>query len=102
MHHHDIRQPRNACDGCNGANEVKLQLSIERRIDSMIHTDEEQRMTVRRLIDDRLSRDIASGPRTVLHDEGLSELFREPLRLQSSQNVTDSARRKADDNPHRT
>ena len=65
MHHHDIRQPRNARDGRNVASEIKLQLFIERRIDGVVHTDEEQRMTVRRRIDDRLrSRDIASGPGT--------------------------------------
>jgi hypothetical protein len=61
----------NARDGRDIANKIETQLLVERRVDDVVRTDDEQGVAVRWCADDRLGTDIATCPRPVLNDEGL-------------------------------
>ena len=64
-----------AATGGDVAEEIEVELIVERRVDRVEATDQEQRVTVGRRFHDRLGTDIAGGTRPVFDDEWLAEPF---------------------------
>src|SRR5262249_61211662 len=79
MDHHHKRHDHNAGDRRDVADEIEVELVIERRVTSVRRGREKERMPVWSRTDDRLGGDIAvrSGP--VLDDKWLAEPLREAL-----------------------
>ena len=100
--HHDQRRADDACDGHNVAREVEIELVVERRIDRVSVSDQEQRIAVRCRAHNNLSADIAISASPILDDELLAEPLRKPLPHQASCDVSRAARRVADDQMHRS
>src|SRR5262245_21838282 len=78
MHHHNQRQADDACDRRGVAEEDKIELVIERRIDWTRHVGLEKRMAVRGCAHDHFGADIAAATRAVFYDELLAKSLREP------------------------
>jgi len=47
IYHHDVGHDNNAGDGRDVADEIEIQLVIERRVDRVVSTDQQQRVAVR-------------------------------------------------------
>ena len=92
---HDARDRRDVAD------EIEIELVVERRVDRVRRADQEERVAVRRRAHDRLGGDIAAGARPVLDDEWLAEPLRQPLTDQAREDVGRAAGGKADDDAHR-
>ena len=80
-HADDARDRRDVAD------EIEIELVVERRVDRVRRIDQEQRVAVRRRTHDRLGADIAAGARPVLDDEWLAEPLRQPLTHQAREDV---------------
>ena len=80
-HADDARDRRDVAD------EIEIELVVERRVDRVGRTDQEERIAVRRRTHDRLGGDIAAGARPVLDDELLAEPLRQPLTDQARDDV---------------
>src|SRR5271154_5842975 len=63
------------CDGRNVANEVETELFIERRIDRVPRSGQEERIAVRWCLHHCLSADIPDSAGTTLDDKLLTEAF---------------------------
>src|SRR5262245_30188751 len=101
MHRHDVRHVVQGRDRRDVADEIEIELVVERRVDRVKSTDQEQRVAVGRGTHDRLSGDIAAGARTVLDDERLTEPLREPLTYQARRDVRTASGREANNDAHR-
>ena len=101
MYHHDKGAADDARDRRDVADEIEIELVVERRVDRVRRTDQEERVAVRRRTHDRLGGDIAAGARPVLDDEWLAEPLRQPLTHQAREDVVRAAGGKADDDAHR-
>ena len=86
-HHHDARCERNARDRDNIADEIEIELFIERCIDDCGRDDEEERVSVGRRAYGHFGTDIGTRARTVLDHERLVEPLREPLAHQAHDDV---------------
>jgi hypothetical protein len=84
---HGKRRPDHSCDRGDIANEIELEIVVEGRVDRIICTGYEKRITVGQSAYDRLGADIAAKARPVLDDEGLSEPLRQPLTDQTRGDV---------------
>src|SRR6185437_12820857 len=73
------------------SNEIEIKFVVERRIDRVRGTDQEERVAVRRRAHDRLSGDIAACARPVLDDEWLAKPLRQPLTDQTREDVVRAA-----------
>ena len=80
-HAADARDRRDVAD------EIEIELVVERRVDRVRRSDQEERVAVRRRAHDRLGADIAAGARPVLDDELLAEPLRQPLTDQARDDV---------------
>src|SRR5215469_7596667 len=80
---------------------MEIQLVVERRVDRLCRTDNEQRVAVRRCAHDRLGADVSASARPVVDDKLLAETLRQPLTDQARRDVTCAARGKADNDAHR-
>src|SRR5262249_54191480 len=67
--HHDVRGAPNAGDGRYFADEIEIELLVERRVHRVRQPDKQERIAVRRCPDDAFGADIATGARSVLNDE---------------------------------
>ena len=76
-----------ARDRSDVADEIEVELVVERRVDRVRRADQEERIAVRRRAHDRLGADIAAGTRAVFDDEWLAEPLRQPLSDQPRDNV---------------
>ena len=85
--HHDEGRADDARDRRDVADEIEIELVVERRVDRVRRQDQEQRIAVRRRAHDRLGADIAAGARPVLDDEWLAEPLRQPLTHQARDDV---------------
>ena len=47
IHHHDVRRAHDACDRRDVADEIEIELVVERRVDRVRRTDQEKRIAVR-------------------------------------------------------
>jgi hypothetical protein len=86
------------------ANEIEIEVAIERGADCSRRADHEQRIAVRLRIHDHLGSNIAASTRPVLDDEGLTQTRGQPLSYQARGDVGRAAGGKADDQaywPHR-
>ena len=92
---HDARDRRDV------ANEIEVELVVERRVDGVRRSDQEQRVAVRRRVHDHLGPDIAAGARPIFDDELLAEPLRQPLAHQARDDVGRAAGGIADDDVHR-
>ena len=97
IYHHDKGAADEARDRRDVADEIEIEFVVERRIDRVRRTDQEERVAVRRRAHDRLGGDIAAGARPVLDDEWLAEPLRQPLTDQAREDVVRAAGGKADD-----
>src|SRR5262245_16188399 len=70
------------------ADEVEIELIVERGIDCVCHIDQEKRVSVGGCTHNSLRANIVASTRAVVDDEWLAELLREPL--------TEQARKKID------
>ena len=86
---HDARDRRDVAD------EIEIELVVERRVDRVRRNDQEKRVAVRRRTHDRLGGDIAAGAGPVLDDEWLAEPLRQPLTHQARDDVGRAARRQS-------
>src|SRR5262245_32066483 len=95
MHQRDVRLASNGCDERDVADEIEIQLLVERRVDCGIRADQQQRIAIGGCAYDRLCTDVAASTRPVLNDEGLAESLRQPLTHQTGQEVIRATRGKA-------
>jgi len=101
MHHHDVGHDHNAGDRRDVADEIEVELVIERRVERVRRNGHEERIAIRCRTHDRLRGDITAGARPVLDDELLAEPLREPLADQACDDVGAAAGGKADDDADR-
>src|SRR5580704_11762660 len=66
---HDVGRPEHAGHGRNIAQVAETESRIERRVDGVRRTIEEQRVTVRRRVHDDLGAEIAAGAAPIFDDE---------------------------------
>ena len=83
------------------ADEIEIELVVERRVDRVRERRQEERVAVGRRTHDRLGANIVAGARPVLDDEWLAEPLRQPLSHQAREDVGRAAGGKADDDAHR-
>ena len=69
------------------ADEIEIELVVERRVDRVRRRGQEERVAVGRRVHDGLGADIAAGARPVLDDELLAEPLRQPLPHQPRDDV---------------
>src|SRR5262249_47214399 len=97
---HDIRRAKNSRDWRDVADEIEIELVVERRVDRVRGADQEQRVAIRGLVRDRLGADVGTrGP--VLDSELLAETLREPLTDHACGDVARAAGGKRYDPAHR-
>jgi hypothetical protein len=99
-HKHERHLDR-ARDRSEIADDVEVELLVERRIDGSGRTDHHEGIAVGRRPHGRFGRDIGAGAGPVLDGEGLAELLRQRLRHQPRGDVDRARRRKADEDSHR-
>jgi hypothetical protein len=90
-----------AGDRCDIADEVEIELVVERRIDQICRRDKEERVAVRRRAHDRFGADIPATAWPVIDHEWLAEPFRQPLTHEARENVLRAAGGNGDDQAHR-
>src|SRR5262245_38411048 len=88
-------------NGRNVADEIEIELVVERRVEHVGQGDHEQRVAVRRCMHDGFGRDVAACPGPVVDDERLAESIRQLLTQQPRDDVGRAAGRKTDENAHR-
>ncbi len=101
MHHHDVGKANDARDRLHLLHEIEIELVVERGVDRVRRRDQQQRVAVRRGAQHGLGRDIGAAARPVLDDEGLPELFRQPLPHQARREVRRAAGRITDHEANR-
>src|SRR5262245_50571761 len=101
VHHHDEWHATDTCDRRDVADEIEVEFLIERRVDRVVGTDQEQRVAVCGRTNDHLRRDIGASTRPVFDDELLAEPLRQPLTHQARGDVIRTGWSKADHNAHR-
>jgi hypothetical protein len=90
-----------ACDRRDVADEVEIEIAVERHVDRVNRTNKEQRVTVRRRPHDNLGADIGGRAWPVVDDKWLAEPLRQPLAYQSRYDVGSAAGSTGDDKTHR-
>ena len=83
------------------ADEIEIELVVERRVDRVRRSDQKERIAVRGRAHDRLGADIAAGTRPVVDDELLAEPLRQPLTDQARDDVGRAAGGIANNDAHR-
>ena len=83
------------------ADEIEIELLVERRVDGIRRTDQEKRIAIGGRTNDRFGGDIGACARPVLDDEWLTEPFRQPLTHEAREDVECAARGHPNDDPHR-
>lgn len=101
MNLHDERHADDAANRCDVANEIEIELLVERRVDRVGRADQQKRVAVRWRIHDAFGGDIATGARPVVNDNLLTEPLGEPLRHHPRSNVGRTASGKSNDQAHR-
>ena len=95
IHHQNAGAARHGRHRSEVAGIVEVEIVVERRIPGIGRRGEKERVAVRLRLRDRLRREIAAGAWTVLDDELLAQMFRQPLADQAGISVVDAAGRKA-------
>src|SRR5262249_36813079 len=84
------------------ADEIEIELLVERRIDRAARTDHEERVAVRRCLHHRLGADVAAGARPVVDEELLTKTLRQPLAEEPRDDVGPPTGGRADNAPDRS
>src|SRR5262245_42038492 len=85
----------------NVADEIEIELVVERRVDRVESTAQEERVAVGGRAHDGLGADIAAAPRPIVDYELLAEPPREPWCDEPRENVGRSAGGRGGDDAHR-
>src|SRR5215204_4082871 len=101
MDHQDVRPTGDAGDRRNIPDEIEIQLVIQRRVDCVRRTADEQRIAIWWRTHDRLSAQIAASTAPILDDKWLAKSIRQPLTDQAREDVESAAGAEADHDPHR-
>src|SRR5947208_2453719 len=101
MYHHNEGYAADTCDRRDVADDIEIELVVERRINRVKCTGQYERIAIRGSAHDRLGADIAATAWPVLNDELLTEPLRQPLTHQARGDVERAAGRRANDYPHR-
>src|SRR5262245_4278435 len=83
------------------ADEIEIEFLVQRDVDRIRRSGQEERIAVRRRAHDRLGGDVVAGAWPVFNNELLTEPLREPLSYQTRDDVTRTAGAIADENAHR-
>src|SRR4051794_24633864 len=70
---HDKRQANDACDRCDIADKIKIELVIDRRADCILRIDQQKCVTIGWCTHDRFGTNVAAGARPSLNNELLTE-----------------------------
>src|SRR5262249_50036023 len=87
VHLHGKRLAGNAPDRRNVADEIEIELVVEAGVDRVHESGHKERISVRGRVYDHLGADIAGSSWSVLDDELLAELLRQPLSYQACHDV---------------
>src|SRR5262245_64373162 len=87
MDHQGVRHADDSGDRCDVADEIEVQLVVERRVDRVSRSVKQERVAVRRRAHDCFGPDIAATARPVVDDKWLAEPFRQPLTQEARNNV---------------
>src|SRR5438552_15967048 len=101
MDHNNIGLAIQAHDRRDIADEIIVELIIERRVDRVSHIDHEKRVSVSGRTHDGLRADIVASARPVINDKWLAEPLREPLTEQAGKNVERAAASGGENDSHR-
>jgi hypothetical protein len=97
-----IRSTCHAGDRRDVAEEIELQILIERCVDGVGRDRHQHGVAIRRGARGGFSAEIAAGARPIVDNELLAELLGQPLSSQARDDVRPAPRRKADDDLHGT
>src|SRR5262249_30641977 len=101
VHQHDVGTSEDARDRRDVADEIEIELVVERRVGRVERTDQEKRVAVGRGTHDRLGTDVAAATRPVIDNKLLAEPLRQPLADQTGRDVRAAAGRERHDHSHR-
>src|SRR5437763_11919787 len=79
IHHHDGGLAANARDGCDVADEIEIELVVERGVERSRWGDNKERVTIGPCTHDRFGADVGTGSRPVLDEEWPTKALRQPL-----------------------
>src|SRR6516225_11817923 len=74
---HDLGKADDACDRCDVADEIEIELVVERRVDRTGYRAQQKRIAIRSCTDDRLSADVGAATRPGVDEELLAETLRQ-------------------------
>src|SRR4051812_25974098 len=100
MHNHDGRLAANARNWSDVADEIEIELVVERRIDGIRRIGEQKGIAIRSRTHDCLGADVAASTGPILNDELLTEPLRQPLSDRARGDIGRTARRESDDDAH--
>jgi hypothetical protein len=98
---HDEGTAHEAGDRSDVAGEVDVAVVVERSTERVGRGGKEQRIAIRRCVDDGFEADIAAGARTIFDDDWLAEPLRQRLRHEPRNRVVGAAGSDADDQTNR-
>src|SRR6266851_635776 len=98
---HDEGYARNACDRCDVAREIEIQMFEKRRVDRVDRTAQKECVPIGRRFHHFPGSDIAALTRMVFDNELLTEPFRQPWTNDTRGNVHGSTLREPHEDPHR-
>ena len=101
MYHDDVGIAADARDRRDVADQVEIELVVDRGVDRIHRSGHQQRISVWGRVHDRLGGDIAGRARPILDDKLLTEPLRQPLTHQAREDVGRAPGGKADDDAHR-
>src|SRR5262245_17092653 len=93
VHGHDEGGTKDACNRSDVAEEIKVELIKERRVDRVRRRHQKKRIAVRLRAHRELGADVAIWTRVVLDEEGLAKPLRQPLTNKACNEVYPSPRR---------
>jgi hypothetical protein len=76
IHFHDARYADNACNRRDVADEIEIEVVVERRVDRIRRSNQQESVAIRRRSHYRLGGNIAAGTRPVFDNERLAEPLR--------------------------
>jgi hypothetical protein len=80
-----------AADRRDVADEIEIELVVERYVDCVVRSGQEERISVRGSLHDRLSANVATGTGPVLDDKWLTEPLRQLLTDEARENAGSAA-----------
>src|SRR5712671_3030916 len=101
VYHQDIRPPRDARNRRNIADEVETKPVVQRRVDGVRRTAEQERVTVCRRARHGLGAQISACTSAIFNNEWLPKPIRQALTDQTRENVEGAARAEAHNDTHR-